>query len=392
MIYTQAWAPLVGGVQTVTRDLATGLCDWARTHPGEAIDVTVVTQTPAGDMNDAELPFRVVRQSGMWKLLSLIRSADILHIANPAFVPLALGWLLGKRVVLEHDGYQSACPNGLLIFQPDRSVCPGHYLARRYAKCIQCNAGEMGWRKSVLSLLFTFPRRWLARRVAVNIAPTRHVGKRVALPKTRFIPHGVPRYSSAAISPSQPANSHDVPYFAYAGRLVVEKGLPVLLRACSILSEQGLLFHLKIVGDGTERIQLERMAGELGLESRVEFLGSALVENIPRLLSGTVAVIIPSIWEDVAPLVAYEQLMHGHLVITSDIGGLGEIVDGLGLKFPPGDAEALAVCMRRVLEDPDLVTSFRRMASQRAQESFTLERMVADHLFVFKELAGSGAR
>jgi hypothetical protein len=164
MIYTHVWAPVVGGLQTVTRDLATGLRSLSRSQSGQEIDVTLVTQTPAGEMNDSELPFRVVRRPSSRQLLSLIRSADLLHIANPALVPLALGWMLRKPVVLEHDGYQAACPNGLFLFEPDKSVCPGHYLARRYGKCLQCNADTMGWPKSFRTLLLTFPRRWLARR------------------------------------------------------------------------------------------------------------------------------------------------------------------------------------------------------------------------------------
>jgi glycosyltransferase involved in cell wall biosynthesis len=83
--------------------------------------------------------------------------------------------------------------------------------------------------------------------------------------------------------------------------------------------------------------------------------------------------------------------MHGHLVIASDLGGLGEIVDDVGLKFPAGDAEALAVCMRRVLEEPDLVKDLRSRALQRARAAFTLEHMVANHIGVFNELAGTSA-
>ncbi len=384
MIYTHVWAPVVGGLQTVTRDLATGLRSLSRSQSGQEIDVTLVTQTPAGEMNDSELPFRVVRRPSSRQLLSLIRSADLLHISNPALVPLALGWMLRKPVVLEHDGYQAACPNGLFLFEPDKSVCPGHYLARRYGKCLQCNADTMGWPKSFRTLLLTFPRRWLARRVAVNIAPTEHVGRRVDLPRTRFVPHGVPEY------PTKPASSFHsenagTPYFAYVGRLVAEKGLPVLLRACSLLGKRGMSFRLKIVGDGTERGRLESLARDLGLSAQVEFLGSTSVDNIPNLLRDAVAVIMPSIWEDVAPLVAYEQLMHGHLVIASDLGGLGEIVDGVGLKFSPGDAEALAACMCRALAEPNLVSGLRRKAQERARDAYSLERTVANHLCVFKE-------
>ncbi len=385
MIYTHVWAPVVGGLQTVTRDLATGLRSVSRGQSGQEIDVTLVTQTPAGEMNDSELPFRVVRQPGSRQLLSLIRSVDLLHIANPALVPLALGWMLRKPVVLEHDGYQAACPNGLFLFEPDKSVCPGHYLARRYGKCLQCNADTMGRLKSFRTLLLTFPRRWLARKVAVNIAPTKHVGRRVDLPRTRFVPHGVPEYLTKSASSSHSENA-GTPYFAYVGRLVAEKGVPVLLKACSLLGKRGMSFRLKIVGDGMERRRLEALASSLGLSAQVEFLGSTAVENIPDLLRDAVAVVMPSIWEDVAPLVAYEQLMHGHLVIASDVGGLGEIVDDVGLKFPPGDAEALAACMWSALAEPNLVSGLRRKAQERARDAYSLERTVANHLCVFKEL------
>jgi glycosyltransferase involved in cell wall biosynthesis len=390
LIYTHDWFPAVGGLQTVTRDLANGLSDLRKNH-GPEIDVTLVTQTPAGAMNDAELPFRVIRRPTKRQLLGLVRSADVVHVANPALVPLAMGWLLRKPTVLEHDGYQSACPNGLFLFDPDKTVCPGHYRAGRYGKCIECNAGAMGWPKSLRTLMLTFPRRWLSRRVTVNIAPTNHIGRRVALPKTRVIPHGVPDYSAGERFPSA-GNNTETPYFAYVGRLVTEKGLPVLLHACSILCGKGAAFRLKIVGDGTERGPLERLAGELGLGPRVEFVGSMPVADIPAVVRDALAVIMPSICEDVAPLVAYEQLMQGNLVIGSDIGGLGELVEGVGLKFPPGDSEALAGCMLRVLEDPNLAAELRRRAYRRAHESFTLGHMVASHLGVYQELTAANGR
>jgi glycosyltransferase involved in cell wall biosynthesis len=393
LLYTHVWMPVVGGVQTVTADLANGLAQWGASHSGEsaeAVEVTLVTQTPAGEMNDSGLPFQVVRRPSIRKLVSLTRSADVVHIANPALLPLLVAWVLRKPIVVEHDGYQAACPNGLLLFQPERRVCPGHFQARRYGRCVECNSREMGWAKSIERLISTFPRRWLASRASVNIAPTNHIARRVALPRTRVIHHGVPRYSQAADT-NLPASNGKAPYFAYVGRLVIEKGLPVLLGACAKLAADGHAFRMKIVGDGTERAGLEKLAGDLKLDSRVEFLGASPVGAVQSLLGDAVAVIMPSIWEDVAPLVAYEQLMHGQLVIAADIGGLGEIVDGVGLKFPAGDSDALATCMRRALDEPLLASELRTRAQERALAAFTQQRMVADHMSVYKELAGTRA-
>jgi glycosyltransferase involved in cell wall biosynthesis len=384
-LYAHDWCPSVGGIQTVTLSLARGLAAWGESHAGQAIEVTVVTQTPADGMNDASLPFRVVRRPSNRELFERIRTADVVHVANPAFIPLLLGWLLRKPVVLEHDGYQSICPNGLLVYGPDRSVCPGHFMARRYGKCLRCNSASLGWAKSLHVLFFTFPRRWLARRMTCNVAPSDHIGRRVALPRTQTIYHGVPR------TPALPAEHSDggsgpTTRFAYVGRLVLEKGVPILLRASSKLSQEGFSFLLRIIGDGSERSNLEKMTDELGLRGRTEFAGSVSSELMPEKLADVAAVVMPSVCEDVAPLAASELLMQGSLVIASDIGGLGEIVDGVGLKFPAGDADGLAACMRQVLEDPDSVRELRERAHRRGAEVFNEESMVENHAILYWKL------
>ncbi len=385
LMYSHDWAPSVGGVQTVTMSLARGLAGWSKVRVDEEVEVTLVTQTPADGMDDSDLTFRVVRKPSGRELLKLVRSADVIHVANPAFVPLLLGWLFRKPTVLEHDGYQSICPNGLLVYEPDRSVCPGHFMARRYGKCVRCNSSSSGWVKSLRGLLLTFPRRWLARRVIRNVAPSGHIGRRVALPRTQIICHGVRNFpTSPAVAPA--GHNRGLPCFAYIGRLVPEKGLPVLLRAASRLSQNGHSFFLLIVGDGTERSELEGLVAELGLRGRTEFTGAVSAEAVPALLAEVTAIVMPSICEDVAPLAASEMLIQGHLVIASDIGGLGEIVDGVGLKFPAGDAVALESCMRQVLENSELANELRLKARRRGEEIFGEKRMVEEHARLYQAL------
>jgi glycosyltransferase involved in cell wall biosynthesis len=381
LLYSHDWAPSVGGVEIVTMALARGFAAWADSHPGQNIETTVVTNTPAGAMDDARLPFRVIRRPGKRRLTSLIRSADVIHVASAALPPLALAWAFRKPVVIEHSGYQSICPNGLLVYEPDRSVCPGHFMARRYANCVRCNTATLGRAASLRSLLLTFPRRWLARRVNRNIAPSRHIASRNLLPHTETIYHGVPDRPVAVSRPNAAP-----PSFAYVGRLVPEKGVAVLLRAARGLAQRGYSFQLKIAGDGPERRHLESMASEWGLLERTTFLGTVPGDAIPALLSAVTAVVMPSIWEDVAPLAASEQLMQGNVLIASDIGGLGELVGDAGLKFPAGDDNALQSCMRRVIDEPSLVDELRVRARRRGLEVFQESRMVADHVRLYQSL------
>jgi len=386
LLYTHDWFPLMGGIQTITTDLASGLVQKSQANPQDAVDVTLVTHTPAAGMNDAALPFPIVRQPDKRTLVRLFRSADIVHLAGPSLLPLALGYTLRKTIVLEHHGYQSVCPNGLLLYEPDRTICPGHFMASNYQKCVRCNAGSLGWMKSARDVLLTFPRRWLAKQVTVNVAVSRHIGMRTSLPRTKVIYHGVPGPPPVPRLAPQAASAEPPFCFAYVGRLVIEKGVPVLLRAASELLKQGYRFELKIVGDGSQRSELEKMTSEYGLGGCATFFGAVSVADVTKILGPAQVVVMPSVWEDVAPLVAIEQMMQGRLVIASDIGGLGETVTGAGLKFPPNDDAGLAECMRWAMEDPARTRELGNKARQIASEKFTLSRMVEEHLQLYQSL------
>ncbi len=322
LIYTHAFAPSTGGVETYVMLLAEGLSRLSVEKNGP-VEVTVATQTAAGRMNDSLMPYRILRRPSQLALAKLVRSADVIHAAGPAFPPLVFAWLFRKPVIVEHSGYQSICPNGMLLYGPKRTLCPGHFMARHYRECVRCNEDDWGRVRSMRGLLLTFPRRWLCRRAARNVGPSRHIASRSALPNTEVIFHGVP---PPAAMPAYERNQNGPVCFAYVGRLVIEKGVPVLLQAASQIAEKGFDFHVRILGDGPERQNLENLSEHLGLRNRVEFLGSVPVERVPEALGRADAIVMPSVWEDVAPLVAIEQMMQGKLVIASDIGGLGEEV------------------------------------------------------------------
>lgn len=381
LIYTRAFAPSTGGVETYVMLLAEGLSRRSSEKDGH-FDVTVATQTPAGDMNDALMPYRIVRRPNYLILAKLVRNADVIHAAGPALPPLVLGGIFLKPVIVEHSGYQSICPNGMLLWGPNRTLCPGHFMARQYRKCVHCNSGDWGRPQSLRNLLLTFPRRWFCRRAAWNIAPSLHMANRSKLPNTEVVFHGVPLIEALT---AYVRNQNEPVCFAYVGRLVVEKGVPVLLHASSQLAERGFDFRVKILGDGPERQSLENISQQLGLGGRVEFLGSVPLERVSETLGRIDAIVMPSICEEVAGLTAIEQMMRGHLVIASGIGGLCEVVADTGLTFPPGNAGALANCMRRVLENPGTVAEFGNAARSRALALFTKDRMVERHVSIYRK-------
>ena len=242
LLYSYDWLPLVGGIQTVAADLAEGLCEWSSTHQDDPVSVTLITETSAGGMDDSRLRFPVIRRPGLPELIEHMRSADVIHLANPTLLPLALAFFLRKPTVVEHHGYQSICPNGLLLYGPDTSICPGHFMSGRYGKCLECNSTKMGRVSAWRNLILTFPRRWLCKRATVNVAVSNHVARRLLLPRARTIFHGI-RITN--IGEGWPSGA-DPPRIGYVGRLVSEKGIPILFEAAKKLQRSGLFFSSRI--------------------------------------------------------------------------------------------------------------------------------------------------
>jgi glycogen(starch) synthase len=383
LLYAHAFAPKIGGVESAVMSLAMGV---AKSQGGNSVTrVTVVTPTPRGEFDDASLPFRVVRRPRAPQLVSLIRSSDVIHLAGPCFIPLAMGLLLRKPVVVEHHGFQTICPNGQLLYEPTRTPCPGHFMAGRHAQCVRCNAKD-GLLQSLALWFFTFPRRWLCTHATANIMPTNWLGGLVQLPRSTTVYHGLTN-ANVSNPPSTSASST----FAFVGRLVSTKGVQILLEAAQQVRAQGLRFQIKVIGDGPDRQSLESQIAEMGLTENVQFLGYVSAGDLEKHLADVSTIVMPSLAGEVFGLVAAENMARGKLVIASDSGALSEVIADAGLTFPPGDVSGLARCMKQVLQDETLPAKLGSAARTRAANEFNERRMLERHLNIYSEVAVCGS-
>jgi glycosyltransferase involved in cell wall biosynthesis len=390
LLYSHAFPPSVGGVETIVASLARGLSQLPKSRITAPLHVTVVTQTHAGNFDDASFPCPIVRRPGIETLARLISGADVIHIAGPAMTPMFLSWLLRKPYVVEHHGYQAICPNGILLQQPQSTICTGHFQARRYRKCIKCESRDLPWLRSAIKVLLNIPRHSLAKRAARNIAVSQHVATRIALPRTSMIYHGLqpaPEASNTSPAAARAATQSSTIRFGYVGRFVPEKGIPVLLDAAQRLRLQRRDFEIVLVGDGPQRPQIEDSIQRAHAQEFVRITGFLTGDKLAAELNSLDVVVMPSIWEETAGLAAIEQMMRARLVIVSDIGGLGEVVGTAGLKFPPYDAESLANQMNEVIQASAQVTALGKTAQDRANSLFVADRMVAEHLAIYLKLA-----
>jgi glycosyltransferase involved in cell wall biosynthesis len=174
--------------------------------------------------------------------------------------------------------------------------------------------------------------------------------------------------------------------FAYLGRLVVEKGVSVLLEATRLLRAEGREVHVVLIGDGPDRPRLEKEIESLGLEGTVRITGFLSGVNLDQILGAVGAIVIPTTMEETAGLAAMEQMVCGRAVIASLVGGLGELVSGSGLTFAPGDPRSLADAMRRILDEPDLVASLGGIGRGCILLSFSHRGMIDAHARLYREV------
>lgn len=391
LLYSHFFAPSVGGVETVVLSLACGLSELRDAKGGCEFEIALVTLTPAGNFDDRSLSFRVVRCPGLLQLWRLVRSSDIVHVAGPALAPLFLARLARKPFVIEHHGYQATCPNGLLFHHPTQSVCRGHFQAGNYLECLNCNTKIEGTLGALRLLASTFLRRAGSRSAVRNIAPSHHVALRQGLPRTLVIPHGAQEPLNAKEGETE-LQPHERNSFAYLGRLVIEKGVSVLLEAVRLLRAEGRNVRVELIGDGPERPRLEKQITALHLESCVRITGFLSGSVLQRELHDVGTIVIPTIMEETAGLAALEQMARGRLVMASSVGGLREIVEGAGLTFPPGDSPALAKAMKRILDEPGLASSLGALGRQRVLQSLSLSAMIDAHARLYRSLCHSVSR
>jgi glycosyltransferase involved in cell wall biosynthesis len=159
------------------------------------------------------------------------------------------------------------------------------------------------------------------------------------------------------------------------GRLADKKGIDVLLNA--LVKVPGA--RLDVVGDGPDRPALEAQVAELGLDDRVRFLGRRPREGVLDALRRATAVVIPSIVGaggdmEGTPVVLCEAMAAGVPVVASALGGLEEcLVDGkTGLLVPPGDVEALAGALSRVVDGLVDLQAMGHAAEEEAQRTLDI--------------------
>jgi glycosyltransferase involved in cell wall biosynthesis len=158
------------------------------------------------------------------------------------------------------------------------------------------------------------------------------------------------------------------------GSLYPVKGHVVLLRALASLDSAATTWRLAIAGRGSEEEALRTFASEQGVADRVHLLGYR--SDVSDILAAADIYAMPSLSEGL-PLSLLEAMFAGKAIAASDVGGIPEAITSgrEGVLVPSGDAAALALALRTLLESPAQRARLGATARVRATTAFDLERM-----------------
>ena len=310
LISSHAFAPSIGGLETVSRLLANEF--FVSGH-----QVTVVTQTPVE--NGETFPFRVVRRPSVADLFGLVRWCDVYWQDNLSVRTIWPAFILRKPVVITHQGSYATRPRGL-----DLALRLKHWIVNRTDSVAISDAVARCFSTNSMVIPNPYDARVFTRRAA-------------------------------------PAPRSDL---VFVGRLVSEKGVDLLLEALVQLRKRQLQPRLTIAGAGPEQMRLENKAREFGLENQVQFVGPKAPEELAEMLNRHRVLVVPSRYDEPFGVVALEGIACGCVIVGSRGGGLPEAIGPCGITFPNGDAIALADSLAKLLEQPNESGQFQANAER----------------------------
>jgi glycosyltransferase involved in cell wall biosynthesis len=177
-----------------------------------------------------------------------------------------------------------------------------------------------------------------------------------------------------------------VPTFVHVSNFRSVKRVPWLVRAFAIAAT-GTNAQLVLVGDGPDQPEARRVANEGGVQEQVTFLGER--DILPSLLAPMAAFCLTS-REESFGLSALEAMSCGTPVISTDVGGVSEVVeDGVsGILCATDDLEGYARAMRGVIDDRKRAEEMGLAARDRAVGMFAREAVIPRYEALYRRVLG----
>lgn len=168
----------------------------------------------------------------------------------------------------------------------------------------------------------------------------------------------------------------------YAGRLIDGKGVSDLITAAKDAGEN---FNIFIIGDGSQRENLEKLSNDLKIEEHVIFFGHKNHSDTIALIKISDVIVNPSYTEGL-PTTVVEAALCQKAIIATNVGGTPEIISGNndGFLIEPKDIGLLKEKLEILIKDKNLREEFGKNAFEKARDKFNWDNSIEQYLKIFK--------
>ncbi|MGH7630814.1 MAG: glycosyltransferase family 4 protein [Gemmatimonadales bacterium] len=242
-----------------------------------------------------------------------------------------------------------------------------------------------------LPLLARFRRARTVRTAAAAIGANQLAATLLAAGRPGLHHAVIPQIG--VLPPLSPRNAPTTGFaIGFIGRLVPERGLDVLLRACVRLRG---FWTVHVVGSGPSQEELESLAERLGMAARVTWHGALTRARLEPVWAGLDCLVQPARttpnWVEARGRTALEAMAHGIPVIGSRSGVLPELLEGVGRVVAEDDVDALAAALQTWLDDPSERRRLGAESRRRVLAEFTDESVAARTVKLWREVLVASA-
>jgi len=282
----------------------------------------------------------------------------------PLYYPRA-AWVCARETRRRNFDVVVECLNKVPFFSPVYSRAPVLTLCHHLF-------GEVAFRQAAWPIAATV---WASERLIPPVYRSRPFITISESSRDDLVARGIPeadiQVSHCGVEPTEVVVDVDQvrPHrVVYVGRLEPYKRVDILLRAMARLAGRFPTAELLVIGKGSERPALEKLAGELGLTDRTHFTGYVSNSERDSLLADSRVCVCASEKEGWG-LTVIEANQLGTPVVASDVPGLRDSVRNgqTGLLAPYGDVDAFAEAIGRLLEDDAYSLQMSREAQRWSQ-------------------------
>jgi glycosyltransferase involved in cell wall biosynthesis len=227
---------------------------------------------------------------------------------------------------------------------------------------------------------------------AVGLIAVNQLAARLALRIRPNLPYRVAPQLGVRLPLTAEREPHTGLAIGFVSRLVPEKGLDLLFRACVKLVGR---WSLTVVGTGPAQEELEGLAERLGLAGRVTWLGALPRDGVDQVWPKLDCVVIPSRttprWIEATPRAALDAMARGVAVLATSAGALPEILGPAGILVPEEDVGALTEALQRLHDAPEEHLRLGGIGRRRALDQFSDLAIAEKTLGFWRELIPANA-